>query len=342
MASQKKILVIRNDKLGDFILAWPAFSLLKKQYPDARIIALVPAYTAPMAQLCESIDEVLIDDRKPSFFRDVTALAENIRHLQIDTAISLFSESRTALALLFAGVSIRIGPATKIAQIFLNRRLKQKRSRSLKPEYEYNLDLVRHYISNNGDAPVATKKPPFLKFDKAEIAGIKDVFIKTHQVPVSSRLVFVHPGTGGSAVNLSLEQYADLIASLTKSTDSYFVITAGPGETEQANRLSALLETTAHCTYHSSDGIVGFSKFLSICDIFISGSTGPLHIAAALNVCTAAFYPARRSATSLRWQTINDETRRLAISPDEYTGESDMLKIDTDSAARLIIEKFYS
>jgi hypothetical protein len=58
------ILVIRNDKLGDFMLAWPAFSLIKQQYPDARITALVPAYTQPMAELCPWIDDVIIDDQR--------------------------------------------------------------------------------------------------------------------------------------------------------------------------------------------------------------------------------------------------------------------------------------
>ena len=64
MNTPKKILVIRNDKLGDFMLAWPAFSLLKKQYPDAEITALVPEYTAPLAEQCEWIDKVLIDKKE--------------------------------------------------------------------------------------------------------------------------------------------------------------------------------------------------------------------------------------------------------------------------------------
>jgi len=58
-----------------------------------------------------------------------------------------------------------------------------------------------------------------------------------------------------------------------------------------------------------------FVKDLSVADGFMAGSTGPLHIAGALDVPTVGFYPRRRSATSLRWQTINAPKRRLAISP---------------------------
>ena len=52
-------------------------------------------------------------------------------------------------------------------------------------------------------------------------------------------------------------------------------------------------------------------KNISVCDVFISGSTGPLHIAGALNKKTVGFYPSKISSTSLRWQTINDFSKRL-------------------------------
>ena len=121
MSSQPyNVLIIRNDKLGDFMLAWPAFSLLKQQYPDCRLTALVPEYTALMAEQCEWIDDVLIDDKQSSFISDILHLSRNIKKQQFDVSISLFSEARTSISLWLAGVKTRIGPATKLAQIFLN------------------------------------------------------------------------------------------------------------------------------------------------------------------------------------------------------------------------------
>jgi len=49
-------------------------------------------------------------------------------------------------------------------------------------------------------------------------------------------------------------------------------------------------------------------------DLFIAGSTGPLHIAGALNKKTVGFYPSKKSSTSLRWQTINNFHKRLSIT----------------------------
>ena len=57
----RKILVVRNDKIGDFVLAWPTLAMLKASLPDVRIGVLVPAYTAPLADLCAWVDDVFID-----------------------------------------------------------------------------------------------------------------------------------------------------------------------------------------------------------------------------------------------------------------------------------------
>lgn len=43
----------------------------------------------------------------------------------------------------------------------------------------------------------------------------------------------MHSGSGGSATNLSLAQYADLIKGLLAEFDCNVVLTAGPGESEK-------------------------------------------------------------------------------------------------------------
>ena len=164
MSNAKSILVIRNDKLGDFMLAWPAFSLLKNQYPESEITALVTAYTKDMAELCPWIDKTILDDGSSAL-----SLAKTISRYRFDASVALFTETRTALACLLSRIPVRIAPATKLAQLFSNNTLKQRRSRSAKPEYEYNVDLVKHLITLQGDTPITTPAPPYLSFDTSLI-----------------------------------------------------------------------------------------------------------------------------------------------------------------------------
>jgi len=319
------------------MLAWPAFALLKKQYPESEITALIPAYTKDMAELCPWIDKTLLDETDSAM-----SLSMAIRQYNFDASIALFTETRTALACFLARIPIRIAPATKLAQLFSNKTLKQRRSQSAKPEYEYNCDLVKHLITFQNDRPIDTPAPPYLSFDQSLISSLRDQYRSENSISNDSLLIIVHPGTGGSAINFSIEQYASLIKKISSEIKAHFIITAGPGETKTAQSLSALITEIDHSIYQSVEGIISFSQFIATCDLFISGSTGPLHIAASLNLKTAAFYPARRSATSLRWQTVNQENRRISFSPDQYTGENDMEKIDIEHAAQLIINHFFS
>lgn len=318
------------------MLAWPAFSLLKKQYPDCKVTALVPEYTRPIAEQCPWIDDILIDEKGKSTLSSARLLASKIREKQFDTSISLFSEFRTALALWLADIPVRIAPATKIAQVLYTHTLKQRRSRSEKPEFEYNSDLIRHYIKLNHHQPVTPQTPPFLTFDKESITLLRNNYRKKNHIEENTKLVIIHPGSGGSAINLSLNQYAELSRLISKQHNVHIIITAGPGEIAVANNLAALITDLSHSIYHSSNGLIEFSKFINICDLFISGSTGPLHIAGALNISTVAFYPARRSATALRWQTINDTENRLAFMPEHHTGQNDMQTLNTTTCAEKI------
>lgn len=336
--SGPKILVIRNDKLGDFMLAWPALALLRRNLSKAHIAVLVPAYTAPLAEICPSVDQVLVDPKLPGDWRNGRALARVIKPEGFDAAIALFSRFDSGLGVRLAGIPRRYAPATKLAQFFYDRRLPQRRSRSEKPEYEYNLDLVRTYLADQGIAKPKPVEAPYLSFKPAELKKLKQVFLKQHKIAATKQLVFVHAGHGGSASNLSLGQYGHLIRGLSAPRKRHFVLTAGPGEEQQAKRLASLVEGP-HTVWVSKSGLVDFAKHLGVADLFISGSTGPLHLAAALDRPTAAFYPRRRSSTALRWQTVNDEARRLAFMPPADAGESDMASIDVMRAAAEIAKK---
>jgi ADP-heptose:LPS heptosyltransferase len=332
-----RLLVVRNDKLGDFMLAWPALALLKLRRPEWHITALVPAYTAPMAELCPWIDAVLIDEAEPSL-----ALARKLKRERFDCMLTLFSSGRIARAGWLAHIPYRLAPATKLAQIFYNHRLTQRRSRSDKPEYAYNIDLVRQLLADHRGSPYqpledtasdylpAEIERPLLTFHD-DLTKLKHQFCCTLALPEDKQLIFIHPGSGGSANNLRLEQYITL-ANLLPTCDYAFVISAGPGEEATASQVAAGIEGNS-AVYTSSSGLVEFARVLQTAALFISGSTGPLHIAAALNRPTAAFYPRHRSATPLRWQTTNAPERRLAFTPTPEAEADDVQACDLYAAA---------
>lgn len=332
----KKLLVVRNDKLGDFMLSLPAFAMLKAALPSTEIHALLPDYTREIAMASGYINAVI---RDPGGSADIAAqqhMRNSIRTEDYDAVISLYSTTRIGWCLYRAGIPYRLAPATKLAQFFYNHRLSQRRSQSIQPEYAYNLDLAKQLLADFGVSSPTIPAPPYLKFEASEIATLKHKFCEQLRLNATHPLVFIHPGSGGSAVNLSLGQYARLAHALHQCLPVTIIISAGPHEVEHAQALAAMLQAIPHAVYKSVQGLVPFAKHIAFADLFISGSTGPLHIAGALNCSTVGFYPRRRSATALRWQTLGMPNRRLAFSPPENSGKEDMSGIDVELCAQQI------
>lgn len=344
--STLKILVVRNDKLGDFMLTYPSFAMLKQALPQTRIFALVPAYTREMAESCRWIDDIITDPGATAATSEQRRLLSSIRAQDFDVAITLFSTTRIGLLLFLAGIPHRVAPATKIAQFFYNSRLTQRRSRSEKPEYQYNTELINFFLTSRGIDIPPMPSPPWLSFDSDHIKQLKNAFCLKHDISPASRLVFLHTGSGGSANTLSAQQFAELSRHLSElkisSTSLHFVLTAGPSELSHAHTVSALLGNLPNTIYHSTNGLRSFAEHIAFADLFISGSTGPLHIAGALDIHTAAFYTRRRSATPLRWQTLNSPDKRLAFTPPPNADECDMGSIDVTHAAAEINRKLLS
>jgi len=326
----KKLLVIRNDKIGDFMLAWPSFAMLKASMPDCHITALVPKYTAALAELCPWIDDVMIDPTEKADKSAKKALIRQIKACKFDVSINLFSTTYNALLVWKAGIGYRLAPATKLAQIFYNKRIKQKRSQSAKPEYEYNMDLIRAFLTDIGKT-IVEPEAPYLSFDQQALTAQRKKLAEQLVIAADKPWVYVHAGSGGSANNLTLEQYANLIQGLEGEHE--VVLTAGPGEEEKAAELKTLIEQLGGkaVLYDKNDGLVDFTRSIACAQLFIAGSTGPLHIAATLDVPTVGFFPAKRSATPLRWRPINSEGRHIAFCPppaEDKQSQENMTRID--------------
>ena len=290
------ILVVRTDKLGDFITALPSFYVLKQHNPQNKIIALIAPLNEGLAKSCDFIDEVIVDDGKSSVFE----LSQKLKKYKIDASVTLFSNTRVALAQFFSGIKIRIAPATKIAQIFYNKRVKQRRSEVKMAEFEYNLQLTRTLFS---DIDLEYKKP-LLEFEDAK--KIYEVFCINNDI--QKEVVAFHVGFGGSSdANLTLDEYENLIRNLLLSKKYQVVLTFGPDEKDLYEEMQKRLEGEDVVYYLSLDGLVYFAKLVSQFKLFVSTSTGTYHIASLVGTPTLTFFADSLFASAKRWKSVGDE-----------------------------------
>jgi len=309
------ILVVRTDKLGDFVTALPTLYVLKQHNPQNKIIACIAPLNRELALACPFIDEVIIDDGD-----SLLSLVSKLKSAKIDASITLFSNTRVALAQFLAGIPKRIAPATKIAQIFYTKRIKQRRSEVKMAEFEYNLALTQTLFS---DIDLGFPKP-LCPFSKEELEATFTKFCSMYAL--TKPVIAFHPGFGGSSdANLTLEEYVELVKIVSDDGRNQAVMTFGPGEEELCSKSIELCEGLDVLFYKSKDGIVEFTKLLATFKLFVSTSTGTYHLAALVNTPTLTFFGDSLFASVKRWKAVSEEERQHAF----------MLPVDEDTRANV-------
>ena len=214
-----KILVVRNDKLGDFITALPALYILKKHLPHAHIAVLIAPINESVALMCDFIDELIIDEGQSA-----KELSQLLKMKNFELSFTLFSNTRVALAQFLARIPVRVAPATKIAQIFYTKRIRQRRSEVRMAEFEYNIELIRAYYK---DMTLRYPQPLCV----LNLEEKKRIFHECSQaLDIKREVVLFHPGFGGSSdANWSVEEYIALAQSIEGSAYEA-VFSFGPGD----------------------------------------------------------------------------------------------------------------
>ncbi len=277
------ILVTRHDKIGDFITILPMLKILKTN-TDHQVIVLIAKINYDLAKSIDYIDDVIL------YTDDFWELGKEIRRKKIDTSISCFIDTRLGALLFLSGIKIRISPATKLAQLFFNRTVRQRRSQVQKTEWEYNIDLLKLFSSTLH----CRFDRPLLSFQNS----------KPH-----SRLktIAFHPGFGGSSEgNLKLHDYLRLAKFCANKQDIKVVFTFGPDDSASRDYIQTHLDFNAELL-DSKMSLVDFCKLISGFDLFVSTSTGPMHLAGALNIKTLSFFGDSLFASSKRWATVSDK-----------------------------------
>lgn len=288
------LLITRHDKIGDFVVTLPLFKAIKTSNPDIKIYALVSRINFNFAKSIDFIDDVIFYD-KDDFFGTL----KRLKNAEIDVSISAFINTKLGWLLFLSGIKKRIGPATKIAQIFFNNRIVQRRSKVEKTEFEYNLDLAKKL-----DTSISLEfEKPLIKVDgKNTIKFFKEQF----NISTDKRIIGFHPGYGGSSDgNLALNDYIRLAKKISKLEDIQVVFTFGPDDLATKKELEEKIDFEA-IFYESKGEIIDFCKLLSGFELFISTSTGPMHLAGCVNVKTISFFGNSLFASSKRWATVSE------------------------------------
>jgi heptosyltransferase II len=313
MARRRRILVIRPDRIGDVALATPTIRALRRHFPDAFLAALIRPGTEPVLRHNPNLDAILIDDYKsehagwPGFFNRLGML----RTYRFDTALMLLPSERHAWMTFLAGIPRRIGVGSKLYQVLtFTRTVSRNKYIPLRHEADYCLDLARKLGVQSDDLALEV----FLTREEKENATAELIASGWRR---EQKLVALHPESGGSAPNWTPELYAALAEHVLRNTREVQVLVL---LSKSGDVLRPLFEA------QPNDRIVipaprNDLRFAMACidaaDVTVSGSTGPMHLAAGLGIPTVNLFCPLTACSPELWGPKGNRAEIL-LPPRDY------------------------
>jgi heptosyltransferase-1 len=347
----ESLLVVRLGAMGDIIHTLPAVTALRHALPNARIGWIVEERWAELlcAQNSEksgprSPSRPLVDFvhtvntktwRKSLLARDTqqqisSALGE-VRDLKYELAADFQGALKSAVIARCTGARTVVGsdsPREAPARLLYKRRATTTKTH-----------VVEQYHALAEAVAGRTLPMPSVEFphdDKAEA----DITMKLADLGVKKEFAILTPGAGWGAKQWPPDRYGTVAAALAADGLTP-LINCAPGEEEIAQAVQAASNNKAHLISCSIAELIAITRRARL---FIGGDTGPLHLAAALQVPVVAIFgptdPARNGPYGTKSIVLRNPASKTSLS---HTSAPDpgLLQITADeviSAARRLLE----
>lgn len=292
----KRIIISRTDSLGDVILTLPMAGILKKYFPDSKIIFLGTKYSKPLIDACEFVDEFLD-------WGEIKRRKDN-KDFQADIILHVFPVKEIQKLAKKARIPVRIGSSHRwYSWLYCNKLVHYSRKKSNLHEAQLNLKLLE---------PLGIKR----EYPVSELSGmygLTKVPLSTNILPPDPRFkLILHPKSKGSAREWGLDNFSKLIALLPE--DKFCIYITGTKE-EGTLMKDFLIEHQNRVT--NLTGQLSLTELLAVinsCDGLIAASTGPLHIAAALGKRAIGIYAPMRPIFPTRWAPLGKNATFLVLN----------------------------
>ena len=277
------IVVACTDRAGNVLLALPLFQTLRRAFPQAKITAWVKPEARPMVQGNPAIDHVESVEETEG----IGALAKRLKLLSVDTFISVYPRPKLVLAAWRAGVTVRIGPQTKWLGFFQTHSVPIRREISDRNEVEYNFGLLEPL----GVSQFAAKSGFFVQEKDALLAR---EFLKEKGIAPEIPYVVIHPGAKKTTLNWKPEKYSQVLHQICQIPGLRVVVTGSKEEGPLVSQVTAfsfsLPQEKRPVIVTDELGLKPLAALYQGALCFVSGSTGPMHLAAAVGTPTVSLF----------------------------------------------------
>lgn len=286
---KRKVLLIRLDKIGDLICTLPVDQVLDESIYD--ITWVVQKGLGPVVDLgIKKRKYFELDKSSPK--ESAKKLRDLLENLDPDIAISFQCPWWVNYELYKTEVPIRAGVKSQWHSfLFLNHAIRQKRSKSVKHEFDYNLELIVHTLN-----PHMNKMFQYFEIKKPQTQEVLKKFNLNE-----GRYVVVHPGMHGSALNMPQSEYIKYIYHLI-SENKHVVITGTDHDENYLSEIKNEFINNVNVSWLQSKlNLKELVEVLAYSEFVVAPSTGVAHLAASVGAHIKGIYSPVRVHHPTRW-----------------------------------------
>jgi len=269
------ILLIKLERIGDFVLSIPAIHAIREKFPESRLILVIPETMASLVENDPAIDEVLLYGKN----HELIPLIIELRKKNIDLAIDLTTREFSFVGMFIAALSsAKVTVGSNISNRGFLFHLKTMPYR----EPVYLTKEVLHILS-----PLGIKEEEILPRLYAALAyqeEAKKFFAANNRG--EGPIVCVHPFGHYTEQQWGVKNYARLVQYIASRHKALVFLV---GTVFEAKQIDEIIDYSGVPAYNLANLTLAQSMaYISMSNFFIGSSSGPLHIATGFGIPTVA------------------------------------------------------
>ncbi|TWU17376.1 Lipopolysaccharide core heptosyltransferase RfaQ [Novipirellula galeiformis] len=283
-----RILIARLSAIGDAILTLPVACALRAKFPDAYLGWVVERKAAPMVRGHRALDAVISLER--NWFlspKGIHTARAQLRPHRFDISLDCQGNTKSALAGWISGANQRIGYAGQYGGE-LSRLMNNVR---IAPAFRHLTDRSLELLT-----PLGLRSPSVHWDLPVSDASVVWASRWRRTIP-SKRIAVLNPGGTWPSKRWEASRFAQTAVYLKHRYGYQSAVVWGTGEERaMADKIVAQADGAAVLAPHTD--LHHLAALISNANLFISGDTGPLHIAVAVGTPTIGLYGATRPGDS--------------------------------------------
>lgn len=283
-----RVLLLRLERIGDLLMTLDAIADARAAWPRAEIDLAVGSWNADLARLIPGVTNVIVADvpwlareRAGDSWPALIGKARRWRTRRYDLVVNFEPDVRSNVLAWLSGAPTRVGYWTGGGGALLTDRFEYDPSSHVSANARRLIERAAGGQASRADERAAALSVPSALVDAArarlEAAGAR-------------RAIGVHASGGRESKQWHLDRFAGVARALAAERGATIVLTGSAGDRALVDRVRAQLDGVPVLDLTGALDVPALAAQLTTLDLLVTGDTGPMHLAAAVDTPVVALF----------------------------------------------------